>query len=225
MSKLNLAGEKRKISGKKVKRLREEGIIPANIYGKKIKSLAVQIKLDDFLKLFKESGETGLVEFKLGSEIRHVLVHNIQKDPLSGLPLHIDLLQVNLKEKVVAEVPVEVIGESPAEKQGIGTLVQYINEIEVEALPTDLPEKFEIDASKFAEIDQSYLVKDIKVNKEKIEIKTDSEQIIIKVEAQKKEEEVEIPKPEVTEEAPVEGEVKEQPQTEQQQEEAPKEEK
>lgn len=190
MNKIKISAEKRTLTGKQVKKLRREGIIPANVYGKKIKSQAIQVKLEDILKVFEEAGETGLIELKIGKDQRSVLIHNIQKDPIGDLPLHVDFLQVNLKEKVTAQVPVEVVGECPAEKQGLGTLVQYIDEIEVEALPMDLPEKFEIDASKFEEVNQTYLVSNIKVDLKKVDIKTDKEQIIIKIEPPKKEEEI-----------------------------------
>jgi len=107
--------------------------------------------------------------------------------------LHVDFLQVDLKVKVTAKVPVEVSGESPAEKQALGTVVQYLNEVEVEALPADLLEKFEVDTSELAEVDQAIYVKDLKYDKSKIEVKTDGEEIIVKVEPPQKEEEVIAP--------------------------------
>jgi large subunit ribosomal protein L25 len=112
----------------------------------------------------------------------------------------VDFLQVDLKEKVEAEVPVELTGESPAEKQAIGTVVQYVNEIKVKALPMDLPEKFIVDTSELAEVDQSILVKDLKVDRTKVDIKTGQDEIVVKVEPPQKEEVVAPP-------APAEGEV------------------
>jgi hypothetical protein len=106
-------------------------------------------------------------------------------------------------------VPVEVVGESPAEKQGIGAAVVLINELEVEALPMDIPEKFEIDISNLSEVDQAIYVKDIKVDNSKVKINHDLEAIVVKVEPPQKEEEQPVPVPteeEVSAEA-VEGEV------------------
>ena len=114
-------------------------------------------------------------------EVRPVLVHNLQVNPKSDEPVHVDFLQVDLKAKVSAEVPVELVGESPAEKQGIGTVVQQINEIEVEALPTDLPEKFEVNVEGLSEVDQAIYVKDLKVDRTKVELKSDPEAIVAKV--------------------------------------------
>lgn len=208
MNKTTLEAKVRKITGRKVKTLRKEGLIPANIYGKKVKSQAIQVMALDFKKAYEEAGETGLISLKVQgekgkAEDRAVLVSNVQIDPLSDAAVHVDFRQVDLKEKVTASVPVELVGESPAEKGSLGTVVQYIDEIEVEALPTDLPEKFEVDASGLTEVDQAVFVSDLKYDKAKVEIKNDAGEIIVKVEPPQKEEVVAAP---VTEEVPVEGE-------------------
>jgi large subunit ribosomal protein L25 len=199
----SLKAETRKIVGRKVKKLREVGLLPANVFGKKVKSLAVQVDEQEFLKVYSEAGETGIVELAIGKEKRPVLIYNLQLDPVTDKPLHADFYQVNLKEKVTATVPVETAGESPAEKQGLGTAVQYLDEVEVEALPTDLPEKFEIDLTSLVEVDQAIFVKDIKVDKDKIKIEADPEEVVVKVEALREEEEIVPP---VVEEEVVEGE-------------------
>jgi large subunit ribosomal protein L25 len=209
MNKTTLEAQIRKVTGRKVKILRKEGLLPANIYGKKIKSQAVQVKALDFKKAYEEAGETGLISLKVQGEKgkgedRAVLVSSVQFNPLTDAVVHVDFRQVDLKEKVTAAVPVELMGESPAEKGGIGTVVQYIDEIEVEALPGDLPEKFEIDASGLSEVDQAVFVSDLKYDKAKVEVKNDPGEIIVKVEPPQKEE---VVAPPVTEEVPAEGEV------------------
>jgi len=208
MDKKILNAESRVIKGRKVKKLRKEGIVPANIFGKKVKSKAISIKLDDFKKVYREVGETGLINLEIKDkgqkEDRAVLISNVQMDPVSDIPVHVDFHQVDLKEKVTADVPVELTGVSPAEKQSIGTVVLYIDEIEVEALPGDLPEKFIIDISKLEAVDQAIYVKDLDIDKSKVEIKMDLEEIITKVEPPQKEEVIET----VIEE--VEGETKEE---------------
>lgn len=208
MKRPTLKVEKRKILGRKVKKLREEGILPANIYGKKVKSQAIEIDRSEFEKVFSEVGETGIIELNLGNEKRPVLVHNIQLEPVSDEPIHVDFHQVDLKQKVVANIPIDVLGESPAEKQGLGTLVQYFDEIEVEALPGDLPEKFEIDAGDLEKVDQAIFIKDLKVG-DKVEVKQDPEEIIVKIEPPREEEE-ELPPAPVEGEEVVEGEEKEE---------------
>jgi len=199
-----LKAEDRKIEGRKVKALRKQNVIPANIFGNKIKSKSIQVSLKDFENLYKEVGETRVINLDFGSEKRPVLVHDVQLNPKTDEVLHIDFHQVDLKEKIEAEVPVELIGESPAEKQSLGTVVQYVNEIKVEALPGDLPEKFVVDVSELSEVDQAVFVKDLKMDRSKVEVKNDAEEIIVKVEPPQKEEVAAVPTP-LPGEIPVEG--------------------
>ena len=207
MAKINLKVESRSVLGRKVKTLRKEGLVPGNIYGNKVKSFAIQFKLSEFVKVFESAGETNIVELAISAgktkkaDSRSVLISNIQVDPVTDTPIHVDFHQVDLKVKVTAQVPVEVIGESPAEKQGLGTVVTYIDEVEVEALPMDLPDKFEVDLSKLTEIDQAVHIKDLGVDTKKVEVKIDSEEIVIKIEPLRKEEE----EPEPVEEEGVES--------------------
>ncbi|MCS7091863.1 MAG: 50S ribosomal protein L25 [Patescibacteria group bacterium] len=188
MNKPKLQALKREIFGRKVKSLREKNIIPANVFGDRDSSLAISVNLKDFRKVYDEVGETGLIDLVIENSTLPVLINNISFEPVSGKILHIDFRQVNLKEKLTANVPVELIGESPAEKQGLGTVVSYLTEIEVEALPSDLPEKFVIDVSNLSEVDQSIYVKDIKTDSDKVKITLDPETIVVKVEEQKMEE-------------------------------------
>ncbi|MAG60012.1 50S ribosomal protein L25 [Candidatus Woesebacteria bacterium] len=189
-----LSAEKREVSGRKVKKLRRDGILPANIYGKKIESLSVQVPIGDFRKVFKEVGETGLVELKVAGKAYPVLVHNVQLDPTTDEFLHADFLHVNLKEKVTATVPVEFTGEAPAEKTGEGVVVHQLSEVEVEALPTDLPEKIVVDISSLEKVDDAIKVSEFSVDRKKVEIKEeDTERIVVSVAPPAKEEEVAPP--------------------------------
>jgi large subunit ribosomal protein L25 len=187
MTKIALKSQKRELFGRKVKRLRKEGLIPANIFGNKIESHAVSVDSKEFSDIFKKAGETQIIDL----DGKSVLVSNLQSDPISGEVIHIDFRQVSLTEKIEAKIPVEVEGESPAEKQNLGTVVQQIHEVEVEALPSDLPEKIIVDISILAEVDQAIYVKDLKVDS-KVVVKTDSESIVVKVEAPTVEEVVEV---------------------------------
>jgi large subunit ribosomal protein L25 len=193
--------EKRKVSGRKVNKLRQEGILPANIYGKKVKSQAVKLDLKSFLPVYQEVGETGVVELQLKGEtkIRPVLIHNIQLDPVSDRPLHADFYQVSLKEKVTTEIPIELVGESLAVKDKIGVLIQPLMEVEVEALPTDLPDKFEVNIGQLEKIDDVFTVADLKTPTG-VKILTEIKEILAKIEPLTKEEEV-IPSPEEKAEA------------------------
>lgn len=201
MTKISISVEPRKTLGKKVKKLRKEGLLPANLFGKGFKSLAVQMDQKEFKKLFKQAGETGVVEVAVKDQKYPVLIHNVQKDPVTGQAIHADFHKVNLKEKITANVPVKLIGESPAEKSSVGLILQTINEIEVESLPTDIPQAFEADISKLEEIGQSIHVKDLKIDASKVEIKNNPDDVIVSVQSAEMKEEPteEAPSPEEVE--------------------------
>jgi len=178
MKAIDLKAEKRTILGKKVKTLRREGKIPAHIFGKGIKTLHVSVGDRDFLKVFGEAGETGIVNVKVDSGEHPVLIRNVQENPVTGVPLHIDFYQVNLKEKVAVNVPLEFEGEPLAVERKEGLLLTPISEIEIEALPADLPEVVKVDVSKLERIDDTIHVKDLKIDKTKIEVLSDPEAIV-----------------------------------------------
>lgn len=180
--------EKRQVTGRKVKNLRAENILPANIFGKGIKSQSIQLDKKVFTELYEKVGETGIVELSIDKKAHPTLIANIQLHPVTSEPIHVDFKQVNLKEKVSATVPVVLVGEAPAEKNGEGTVIQQILEIEVEALPTDLPDEFELDTSKLEKVDDFLSLKDLKYDKSKIEIEANPELIVAKVEPPQEEE-------------------------------------
>lgn len=206
----SLVAMKRELFGRKVKALRRDGNLPANIYGKKLASIAVQVPLKDFQKTFEEVGETGVIELQVNDDKYPALIHNVQVNPVTDIPVHVDFLNVDLAQKVTAPVPIEFIGESPAEKSGEGVVVYQLYEVEVEALPTDLPEKLEVDVSGLEKIDDAIHVSDLNVDRAKIEIKEDPEQSVVYITEPQKEEEIAPPEEAVAEgEAPAEGETKE----------------
>lgn len=179
MKRYLLEAKPRKITGKQVKKLRREGLIPANVYGKDIKSQSLELPLADFQKVFEEAGETGLVDLKVGDQTIPVLIHSLQTD-YRRTPLHADFFKVNLKEKVTAMIPVEIIGEAKAVTDGIGLLEEITKEIEVEALPTDLPENVPVNVENLAQIDQQITVEDLKAP-EGITITSDPSLVIVKI--------------------------------------------
>lgn len=199
MQKHILEVEKREVFGKKLKALRKTGMLPANIYGKNVPSVAVQLPLKDFIETFKETGETGLIELHVGSETKPALIHSVQLDYVKNIPVHADFYQVNLKEKVTTMVPVVLVGEPSAVTEQLGTLLHMVGEVEVEALPTDLPEKFEIDITHLAAVDDQVTVADLpKITG--VEVLTDQANIVAKIA------ELVAPEPEPVAEEAAEGE-------------------
>ncbi len=182
MQAVQLSVKKRDILGKKVKRLRREGLLPASVFGKDVKSVALSVPAKDFMKVYSKVGETGLVELKYDSTTQHTLVSNVQIHPLSRQPLHVEFHAVKLTEKIKADVPLELVGaeESPVIQNNIGLFLQPINEVEVEALPTDLPDKIAIDVSKFTNVDEQITISQL-VSPKGVTILTPGDQVVVKV--------------------------------------------
>ncbi|MCK4474165.1 50S ribosomal protein L25 [Candidatus Parcubacteria bacterium] len=197
----------------KVKTLREKGFLPAVLYGPKIKNFSLQLNEKEFEKLFKQAGESSLIslEIKDKKEKFLVLVHDFQKDPLKGNFIHVDFYQPALDEETEATVPLEFIGEAPAVKELSGTLVKNISEVEVKALPQNLPHEIKVDISCLKTFDDSVLIKDLIIAKEVKIIKEPEEIVALVTPPEKVEEELEKPieeKPEEVEK--VEKEEKEE---------------
>lgn len=192
MENLQLTASKRLIFGKKVKDLRQKGELPANIYGKGLASTATTVDERSFREIHRQVGETGIVYVAVDGEEkpRPVLIHGVQKDPVTGSPQHVDFYQVNLKEVTSAPVPISMTGENALEKGGEGLIIQTLNEIEVEALPTDIPREFQVDISKLNEIGQTVKVGDLEYDREKVTIKVDPEEVILVLQTAEMKEEV-----------------------------------
>jgi len=186
MNKLTLKAETRNIFGKKLKKIRKQGIIPGNIYGQDFKSTAVSFNLKDFINVYKVSGETGIVYLSLKEKEVPTLIKSLQKHPVTDKLLHVDFRKIDLKKKVETEVPVKVTGVSEAVTQKAGVLLLQSETLLVEALPEDIPSHFEIDISQIKEIGQEIKVSDLKKS-EKYQIKTPLEKVVVSVIAHKEE--------------------------------------
>lgn len=181
MKRESLTASKRSITGKQVKHLRRDGIVPANLYGKGIDSQALQLPLKDFQKVYDEVHETGLVDLTVeGGEKYPVLIKNVHIHPTTYEPLHADFFKVNLKEKVHATIPIIAVGEAKAVAEKVGVLLQTLNEVEVEALPTDLPESIEINIENLSNVDDSLTLADVKLP-EGVEIMAEPTEMIFRI--------------------------------------------
>ncbi len=183
-----LKAEKRVITGKKVKQLRKQGILPSTIYGQEMKPLSIQINEKETNEIFSKIGESGLVDLIVEDKVLPILFRNPQFHPVLGNLIHVDCYKVNLKEKITSVVPLEFIGESETVKAG-NVLVTVLNEVEIEALPADLPEKIDVDLSKLVDLESMITVADLDIDKSILELKTDADQVVVKVEEPKAEEE------------------------------------
>ncbi len=202
---MELIAQKREILGKKTKNLRKEGFIPAELYGHGIENLHLAVKAAEFKRAFNEAGKNIIVSLMVDGVLHSVLIHDYQNDYLTGEFLNIDFYEVRMDEKISASVPIEFTEEAPAVKEKGAILVKVMNEVEVEALPQNLPSKLVVDLSVLTEIGRSLFVKDIKT-KGDFEILVDSETVIATASEMMPEEEI---KPVVTvEEVVVETDLK-----------------
>ena len=161
---LNLEAQTRKIIGKKVRDLRKGGFIPAVVYGKDVKPQNLSVQALPFVKLYKEAGESTLIDLKVDSAAPvKVLIQEVQADPLTGALSHVDFRQIKMTEKIKAEVLLKFIGESSAIKELGGTLIRSIDKIEIECLPSDLVHEIEVDLSVLKTFEDRIHLRDLKI--------------------------------------------------------------
>ena len=204
MAKVELKASKREEIGKKTKKIRAQGLVPAVVYGRKFKATPVSVDLKEFSKkvLHSEAGLNLIFTLKLSEDGKGksvpVITYKIQRNPLTDEIIHLDFMNVIMDEEIKTKVPVELVGLPMGVKEGEGVLVHGQREVEVKCLPGDIPDKFEIDVSGL-EINHSLYVSDLKVSK-KVEILAPATEMIATVSPPTKEEEV-VPPPPTPEEA------------------------
>ncbi len=205
---LTLEVKPRNIFGRKLKKLRATGLIPANIYGPEFKSQAVTVNFKDFIKVYKIVKETGVVYLNLNGEKLPVLIKNIQRHPIDDRILHVDFRKIDLTKKIQTEVPIKIIGDSKAVKELGGVLLTQLDSLLIEALPQDIPSSIEVDISPLNEIGQEIKVANL-AKSNNYEIKTPPDKVIVSIIAHKEESitpETTTVAPEVITEAKVEKE-------------------
>lgn len=158
MQKLTLKSEKRKAKQK------AKGKIPAVLYGPKTENTSLFVDFGEFKKVWREAGESTVISLgnSVSKSVKPVLIYDVQLDPLSSEPRHVDFYAVDMTKKTTADISLEFVGEAGAVRLG-GTLVKVLHEIEVEALPADLPHELKVDISKLITFDDKILVKDVLV--------------------------------------------------------------
>ncbi len=160
--KVELDAQKRSVLGHKVKHVRAAGLIPAVLYGKGQESVPLQVPVKDFEKAFKAAGESTLVYLAVdGTAGVPTIIHDVARDAVKDTILHADFYKVRLDEKIKTNVPIVFVGESPAVKNEGAIFVRNVNELEVEALPQDLPHEIAIDVSVLKAFGDQILAKDL----------------------------------------------------------------
>lgn len=173
---IKLEAKERKIKGKEVSSIREEGFIPSAIFGiNGNKNISIDKKT--FLKTFEKAKYTSVIEISAGDTKHNVLISEIQTHPVTNEVLTVNFHEISLKEKVNTNVPIELEGEAPAVKTYNGILVHSLQEIEISALPGDIPQSIVIDIKNLQEIGDSVLIKDIHLP-EGVELVSDDEETL-----------------------------------------------
>ena len=181
----------RETTGKQVKRLRLEGLVPAVLYGNDKKGRVLSVNAHDFHKLYKEAGSTTLINLGIDATAPvKVLIHDVQLNPTKRTISHVDFLEVNLKEKLRTEIPLAIVGQTDLVDVQDGTILTVRDNVEVECLPEDLVSEIEVDISVLKDFDDAIRVSDLKVPAG-IEILTDADEMLISVSAPRSEAEME----------------------------------
>ena len=166
--------------GKRSRRLVREGKLPAVVYGHNTEATPILLDKLEFQKVFVRSGRTHLVDLAIDGRTEKVLVREVQTHPRFIGPIHVDLYQVNLQEKIEVEVPVHLVGESAAVKRGDADILQPLHAIRVECLPSDIPEAFEVDLTPLEEVESELRVSDLKVPRG-VALLEDAEELVVKI--------------------------------------------
>jgi large subunit ribosomal protein L25 len=195
METLELKADVREITGKHVKRLRQEGLVPAVLYGRETASTLIQVHEKALYKVLREAGTHQLISLNIGKKKSVMtLARDIQRDVIKHNYLHVDFYAVKMDEKVTAQVPLIIEGVAPAVKDEGGILTQGLDELEIECLPNDLISAIEVNVEGLINFNDSISVSDLTVPSS-ITILSDPDSMVAKVEpprmVEEEEEEIE----------------------------------
>jgi large subunit ribosomal protein L25 len=215
-----LAVVERTAIGRKVKRLRRTGQVPAVVYGKGSPSVSVQVEAKVFDHLYRVVGRTSLVNLQVnGGPAKSAIIKSVQRHPLTRQPLHVDFFLVDLKQEMEVDTPLVFTGEPPAIEQTGGTLMTALSQVRVRALPAELPHEIVVDVTPLVDLDAAIHVRDLPVPPN-VTIQTDGDELVAKVLPPRVEEEEEVVAEEeeleegAEEGAPAEGQAEGEPQGE-----------
>lgn len=185
-----LKAKSRSELGRRANALRKSGFLPAVVYGEGVSSQSISVPIKEFEKVYREAGESTLVSLDVDGKIFNILIHDLAFDPIKGSPIHADFYAVRMDKEIRTKVPIEFLGESPAVKNDGGILVKVMQEIEVEALPINLPHNLTINISQLVALESRLFVKDI-ILPEGIKLIVDLDDVVVIIEAPRSEAELE----------------------------------
>lgn len=184
---ITLKVNERTEKGKKLQKLRKNGVIPAIVYGPKESSVALSLDAKEFEKIFKEAGESSVLILSGAGDDKEVLIHDVSYDSLKGHIEHVDFYAIEKGKEVTVAVPLEFIGEAPAVKLG-GSLTKALHEIEVTCKPAKLPHEIKVDVSVLNTFEDHIRVKDLDIP-DGVKVENDPEDTVAVVTETKEESE------------------------------------
>jgi large subunit ribosomal protein L25 len=187
MEEVILKAKRRNVIGKQVSAIRRAGQLPAVIYGHYIDPISIELDLHDTSKSLTGLAPSALVTVDVEGTPHKALVREKQRNKITGILLHIDFLAVSMKEKLRSQVYIEIVGLSPAIKDFNGVLVTGNDEVEVECLPQDLPERIVVDISTLQKIGDGVYIRDLRIP-EGVKILDDPDTMVALITAQAAEE-------------------------------------
>jgi large subunit ribosomal protein L25 len=205
MDKIELNAAPRKVIGKQVKALRRAGLVPANLYGRSVEPVSLQIDTKTLNRVLMQAGQSRLITLNVqGRDPVQALAREIQREPITGNLYHVDLFAVSMTERIKLDVRIILVGESPAVQRGEGVLVHALNTVQIECLPSDLIDSIRLDISALDKVDAHYAVKDLPVSAG-VQILADPDETVVRVTPVREEkvEEVVVPTAEAAAEVEV----------------------
>jgi large subunit ribosomal protein L25 len=176
-----IAVDPRVVLGKQNRRLRQEGKVPAVVYGKGRDSTPVEIDAKAFELLYRAVGRSSLVQLSVGDgKAESAIIKSVQRNPLTGRALHVDFFLVDLTATMEVEIPLTFTGSAPAVELTGGTLLTNLSQVKVKALPGDLPHEISVDVSPLVDLDATIHVRDIVVG-DKVQVVADPDELVAKV--------------------------------------------
>lgn len=179
MEKPVLHATHRKVTGKQVGALRRAGQLPAVMYGHEMAATPISLDLRESTRILNSVTSSSIVNVELDGKENATLVREKQRDYIRGTLLHVDFQVVSLTEKIRTEVGIEIIGIAPAIKDFNGVMVTGIDNIEVDCLPKDLPDRISVDISNLANIGEGIYVRDIPVPENVVFLAEPDEMIVL----------------------------------------------
>lgn len=181
MAEYSLEAQMRTVVGKKVKRIRNSGMVPGTVYGPKTDPIKVQFGYRQLEKTLMSAGGTNLIDINVeGDKTYPVLARDVQRDILKGDILHVDFFAVDMQTKIRADIPLDYVGESPMIASRKGIMITGPNSVTVEMLPSNLINQIKVDVSTLVEMGDTISVKDLPLD-DSITVINDPEEMIARI--------------------------------------------